>query len=207
MATWTSFLGMRIKAVQLSCLTKEFYVCHDKSLSLQIVCRPSITTPKDIPPANNEMTILDRPAVVKLLKPTEKEGTFSDYATSTFVPYVSAQVRCVKRVDIVWDAYFENSLKATTRSLRGTGVRQCFAPNNPLPKSWKDFLVLTKTSKNCFSHIVSLFDSERKVIPSPGQQIISNYQLQETSSLAPCNQKEADASSFFYIYITVRPVS
>ena len=57
---------------------------------------------------------MDGAALVNMLKPTGKEKTFSEYASNKFIPYVTAQLQHVKRIDIVWDEYVENSLKATT---------------------------------------------------------------------------------------------
>ena len=41
-------------------------------------------------------------------------------------------------MDLVWDEYVENRLKATTRRMRGSGVRQRVAPDKKLPRSWKE---------------------------------------------------------------------
>jgi len=47
------------------------------------------------------------------------QKTFHDYATDVFVPYVTAQLQYVTRMNIVWDEYLPESLKADTRSKRG----------------------------------------------------------------------------------------
>ena len=38
-----------------------------------------------------------------------------------FMPYLLKQLRVVRRVDVVWDSYTPNSLKAHTRQCLGTG--------------------------------------------------------------------------------------
>ena len=43
-----------------------------------------------------------------------------------------------RNIDLVWDEYAENRLKATTRRMRGSGVRQRVAPDKKLPRSWKE---------------------------------------------------------------------
>ena len=41
--------------------------------------------------------------------------TFHEYARSVFMPYVLRQLEQVTRLDVVWDVYMEDSLKAATR--------------------------------------------------------------------------------------------
>ncbi|CAH3181917.1 unnamed protein product [Porites evermanni] len=61
--------------------------------------------------------------------------------------------RRTERVDIVWDEYVENSLKATTRSDRGAGVRRRVAANNQLPRNWKEFLRVDENKRELFKFL------------------------------------------------------
>ena len=99
-------------------------------------CLEANTTRRTEVPSAVDATIIDGAAVV--IKPRTK--TFFRYAEQSFLPYEKSQLRHVKHVDIVWDEYVENSLKATTRSERGTGVRRRDTANNQLPRNWKEFL-------------------------------------------------------------------
>ena len=77
-------------------------------------CLEDNTTRRTEVPSTIDATIIDGAAVVNMIKPgTEK--TFSGYTEQSFLPYVKTQLRHLKRVDIVWDEYVENSLKATTK--------------------------------------------------------------------------------------------
>ena len=67
--------------------------------------------------------ILDGAAVVHMLHPGTAR-TFQDYADTVFGSYILSQLQSANRVDIVWDVYMEDSLKATTREKRGKGVRR-----------------------------------------------------------------------------------
>ena len=67
------------------------------------------------------------------------EWTFSEYAAGSFIPYIRVHFSLITRLDIVWGGYLENSLKATTRGKRGSGVHQCVAANIKLPRNWKEF--------------------------------------------------------------------
>ena len=58
-----------------------------------------------------------------MLKPTFCK-TFYDYVINTFVPYISSLLRQVKRVNLVWDRYFAESLTNCTREERGVGARR-----------------------------------------------------------------------------------
>ncbi|CAC5385431.1 unnamed protein product [Mytilus coruscus] len=64
-----------------------------------------------------------------MLKPS-KSRNFDDYADLVFCTYIRKHLETVTRVDVVWDAYIDNSLKATTRSKRGKGIRRRLAQQN-----------------------------------------------------------------------------
>ena len=50
--------------------------------------------------------------------------SFRDYADNKVIPYVERPLANTKRVDVIWDRYLPDSLKATTRQRRGAGIRQ-----------------------------------------------------------------------------------
>ena len=64
---------------------------------------------------------LDGAAVVQMLHPGTAR-TFQDYADMVFNSYISSQLQSANQIDIVWDVYIRDSLKATTRENRGKGV-------------------------------------------------------------------------------------
>ena len=70
-----------------------------------------------IPPRENasspavEVVILDGAAIVNMLAPGTTK-TFSEYATQVFLPYVTSQLQHASRVDVVFDEYLPDSLKA-----------------------------------------------------------------------------------------------
>ena len=111
-------------------------LCLPKKKCEPTECLEANTTRRTEMPSAVDATIIDGAAVV--IKPRTK--TFFRYAEQSFLPYEKSQLRHVKHVDIVWDEYVENSLKAITRSERGTGVRRRDTANNQLPRNWKEFL-------------------------------------------------------------------
>ena len=61
-----------------------------------------------------EVRIMDGAALANFLRP-ERCKTFGDYATKVFLPYINNSQSQALRVDVVWDQYSDNSLKAQTR--------------------------------------------------------------------------------------------
>lgn len=121
-------------------------------------------------PSAIDATIIDGAAVVNMIKP-RTEKTFSGYAEQSFLPYLKTPLRHVKRVDIVWDEYVGNSLKATTRSDRRAGVRRRVAANNQLPRNWKEFLRVDENKCELFKFLAestSSLEVENQVISTYG---------------------------------------
>ena len=58
--------------------------------------------------------VIDGAAIIDMLKLTYGKA-FRGYAINTFVSYISSLLRQVKRVDLVGDRYFAESLKNCTR--------------------------------------------------------------------------------------------
>lgn len=79
------------------------------------------TTIKEKP--DTDAVLLDGAAIVNMLNPGASR-TFQEYADQIFVPHVKRQLESARRVDIIFDQYFQDSLKATARSLRGEGAAE-----------------------------------------------------------------------------------
>ena len=69
-----------------------------------------------------DVIILDGAAIVNMLAPGAAK-TFCEYGTHVFLSYISSQLQHASRVDIVWDEYLPESLKADTRNNRGRRIR------------------------------------------------------------------------------------
>ena len=127
------------------------------------------------------------------------EKTFSGYAEQSFLPYVKTQLRHVKRVDIVWDEYVENSLKATSRSDRRADVQRRVAPNNQLPCNCKEFLRVNENKRELLKFLAESTSSlqvEKQVISTYGKQVLTTLPHNDISSLAPC---EADTRMLLHV--------
>jgi hypothetical protein len=151
-----------------------------------------VTLQSNMPTGINTI-IIDAAVIVNMIKP-RVEKTFTDYANKSFLPFIKAQLRHADRVDIVWDEYIENSLKATTRGQRGTGVRRRVTPINQLPRNWSSFLREDSNKRELFVFLadcVSSLDVDGQVITTHGQDVRCTIP-RATTSLSPCTHEEAD---------------
>jgi len=69
------------------------------------------------------------------------QNKFSDYASQVFLLYIVSQAQHASRVDVAWDGYHPESLKAETRSKRGKGVRRHIEPSTAIPWNWKELKI------------------------------------------------------------------
>ena len=100
-----------------------------------------------------DVKILDGAFAVQMLSP-RTSNTSQDYSNSIFLCYIFGQLQSVRWLDIVWDVYFTDSLKAGTRSKRGHGQHRKVLPLAPLPSTWKSFL---KNGEKRVTFFCSLF--------------------------------------------------
>ena len=84
----------------------------------------SLSQPRTSPPTPIDVAIIDGAATINMLKPTNTVKTFQEYADLVFVPYVKDRLQHVQRLDIIWDEYVPNSLKAKTRGKKERRIRQ-----------------------------------------------------------------------------------
>jgi hypothetical protein len=86
-----------------------------------------------------EVMILDGAAIVNMLVPGNAK-TSDKYASLVFLPYIISQMQQTNRVDIVWDEYFQNTLKSGTMNKRGIGIRRRIETYSFIPENWQAFL-------------------------------------------------------------------
>jgi hypothetical protein len=140
--------------------------------------------------------LLDGAVIVNILKPGAS-STFKEYADKVFLPYLSRQLRCVKRLDIVWDEYLPDSLKATARSQRGIGVRRRVQPDTRLPGNWEAFLRNDENKTELFGYLAEQSVTiecrqDQQVLSTSGKTVLCSRQADDLSSISPCNHEEAD---------------
>lgn len=164
-----------------------------------------VPIPSDIQPGNSlipavEAVILDGAVIVNMLKPGTAR-TFSDYASQIFLPYIERQLQQVQRLDVVWDEYFDNSLKTFTRSMRGKGCRRRVETCNVIPKNWQEFLRNDENKSELFSFLslkIANLETLSQVITTHHKDVLCIQSL-DTTGLAPCTHEEADTRIFLHV--------
>jgi len=85
---------------------------------LESLVPPNLGVPKV------DVRIVDGAALVHSLDPKKSNATMktvNDYSQHMFLPYLEHMLRDVLRIDVVWDVYRKDSLKAQTRQSSGSG--------------------------------------------------------------------------------------
>ena len=160
-----------------------------------------VGTKATCPDVDADAAVLDGAAVVNMLAPQNCK-TFEEYVHRVFLPYIMMHVHKVKRVDIVWDRYFPNSLKSSTREIRGSGIHKRVTPSTTMPSNWQAFLRDSQNKEELFKYLAectAALQLEGKVIVTTyGDDVLSGGPL-EMESLAPCNHEEADTRLFLHV--------
>ena len=121
-----------------------------------LVCVSELVLHHDtVKPPEAHMDILDGAAIFNMIKP-RTPVSFGGYIKQV-MEYVRKQFRGdMQRVDMVLDAYLEDSLKAATRRKRGKGIRRHVEGNNQVTS--KSVCVYTRTSRGSFiSSVIGLW--------------------------------------------------
>jgi len=81
--------------------------------------------------------------------------TFQDYAAEVFIPYRASHLQHVARLDIFWDRYEPESLKADCRCKRGEKIRRCVESSSAVPGNWQAFLRVDENKSLLFSYLAT----------------------------------------------------
>ena len=150
---------------------------------------------------NVDAIILDGATVVHMLHPGMAR-TFQDYADTVFGSYILSQLQNANRVDIVWDVYMENSLKAT-REKRGKGIRRRVASTTVLPPTWKNFLHLDDNKTELFRFLshqtikIPIVDG-KSIYATDRTNVLCSLADADLDNVVPCSQEEADTRIFLH---------
>ena len=153
----------------------------------------SIELNENLAVSNLDVVILDGAAVVNFLKP-HTARTFDEYALNVFLPYIFSQLKKAIRVDVVWDQYFDNSLKSQTRSKQGKGIRRRVEASSSLPSNWQEFLRVEANKIELFAFLVKHISQmviTKELLATNGSDVLC-IPARDTSCLAPCDHEEAD---------------
>jgi len=164
-----------------------------------LCCLEDLVLSQDnVPIPTVQVTILDGAAIVNMLRPGLAK-TFSEYATQVFLPYITSQPG--SRVDVVWDEYFTDSLKAETRLKRGKGVRRRVEPSSAIPGNWQEFLRIDDNKVELFSYLATCLsdtDTDKQIISTHHTDVLCT-QPRNVSDIAPCSHEEADTRILLHL--------
>jgi len=139
--------------------------------------------------------VLDGSSVIHMLSPGVTK-TFSEYCNNVFKPYIDSLLRSVSRIDIVFDRYFDSSLKSEARDSRGCGQWILVKPETIIPKNFKSFLAVGENKEQLFhllSNFITQFDTEGKVVVSTFDEMVKCNNLSvNVDDISPCSAEEAD---------------
>ena len=146
-----------------------------------------------------QVVLLDGAAIANMLRPGFAT-TFSDYATQVFLPYITSPLQHVNRLDVVWDEYIADSLKAETRTWTGKGIRRRVEPFNSIPGNWQEFLRINNNKIELFSFLATSADisTDKQVISICHTGVLCT-QSRDVSGLAPCTHEEADTRILLHL--------
>ena len=149
--------------------------------------------------------VLEGSVLLNLAK-AKKNQSFKDYATDVFYPQIRKQMNeySAQRVDIVFDTYKYQSLKASTRVKRGKRIRRKVLDKSVAPTNWRSFLRLdqNKTELFCYLSTTILQHGGRGdviMICAYDDTCISNSSELDLSNLTPCSHEEADTRVFLHV--------
>lgn len=154
--------------------------------------------PEKEPPADT--LIIDGAALVHTKIPGASK-TFDEYAKDVILPHVENCARNHRRIDIVFDVYYDDSLKGEAREKRGSGGRRKVTGNSRPPKSWYTFLRCDENKTELFRFLaekLSDMNIVTKIVATVEENVVSNQQI-DVSQISPCNHEEADTRMFLHV--------
>ena len=158
-------------------------------------------------------TILDGAAIVHIVKPDGCK-TFAEYANRRFVPFIMQMFRgSIRRVDLVWDTYKKDSLKAAERRRRGSGERRKVTDDTPMPRNWISFLRVDENKVELFAFLGKHVLKHAEMELSSGKVVVTTNDTvdcfpsqmpEEVSSISPCTHEEADTRCILHVLSCVQ---
>ena len=130
---------------------------------------------------------------------TSDVNCFSDLAVVIFY-HVQISTSSFDRVDLVFDRYFEQSLKEDMRKVRDMSLRFVFTENTKLTNKIAEDFLMNSVNKNGFNEFLAkkfhhLYRGDQIYILSHRDSVLTNHPEQvsdEGLSIGKCQSEEAD---------------
>ena len=128
--------------------------------------------------------------------------TFGSYA-QIFAESILKELRSdtLRRIDVVFDRYFQDTLKSDTLEKKGSGIRISVKATTPICSNWRQFLRVNENKEELFSLLTKqLGDSSvtGKLIVATSAEDIKCSSILNTETLFPSNHEEADTRIFLH---------
>ena len=169
-----------------------------------VQCLEALQSKKPNGPPTVESMVLDGAVAVQMLNPRTAR-TFQEYFDTVFMPYITKQMENVKRLDIVWDVYKDNSLKAGIREKRGKGICRRVLPSTAIPSDWHSFLRVNENKVELFHFLseqaaASLQIESKEIYTTIEEKVLHcGSSRQDLSPLEPCIHEEADTRIMLHV--------
>ena len=141
-----------------------------------------------------EALLLDGAAIVNMLKPGTSK-TFQKYSETVFLPYVTNQLRN-SRGWMWYGTDLPGSLKDSTRSKRGKGIRRRVRPDTRIPGNWTAFLRVDENKEEPFLYLAeqltTIGTDHGEVVSTKHESVVFNNDRTDAADLSPCTPEEAD---------------
>ena len=136
------------------------------------------------------------------MTPPGSAKTFGQYA-QIFAESILKELRSdtLRRIDVVFDRYYQQSQKSDTRERRGSGTRISVKGTTPICNNWQRFLRVNENKEELFSLLAQKLEdssSAEKVIVATLTEDVKCSSTLDTESICPSNQEEADTRLFLH---------
>ena len=149
-----------------------------------------------------EAKIIDGAAFINMNAPKSSE-TYGEYCNIELQQKFKSLAYGLRRLDIVFDTYLQNSIKSETRERRGHGIRISVRKETPIYKKFQEFMRNDNNKTELFQMIANstTWDySTTTIIATNLNGVVTNSIVEDVSALQPCNHEEADTRLLLHVY-------
>ena len=97
---------------------------------------------------------------------------------------------------MVWNRYLPGSLKDSSRSKRGKGIRRHVRPDTRIPGNWIAFLRVDENKEELFLYLAEQLTTigidHGEVVSTKHESVVFNNDRTDAADLSPCMHEEAD---------------
>ena len=149
---------------------------------------------------NVDSSVIDAPAWVHMHLPRSSKAIGDYCCEEVLSPIINFTL---KRIDLVFDVYREDSLKRDIRMRQGDEVcRFSVRKETPVPKNFKSFLHNEGNKTELFHLIADLIheknNCEIAIVGTKDTEIIANKNV-DHGELSPCNKEKEDTCMFLHV--------